>query len=263
MKPGNEIFNSLNEHDLENGPLGLLMGMNATRLAYLQQVLETEFATSLRGCKILDVGCGIGLLSEPLARLGCEVTAIDSSSPSLALARQRARQAGLEIAYHHANAENLPFADERFDAVLCCDVLEHTSDLERIILEAARVLRVDGFYLYGTINRTLASWLLAIKLLQDWSFSALLPKGLHHWQMFIKPHELVSLMASRGLKQIELVGLSPSASPLKIIENLCRYKRNQISAHQFGQRLALKTCRQTHTQYLGYARKRRTRDEKK
>ena len=238
---------------LENGPFGMLMGMNPARIDYLLRVLEGERGEDLRGTRVLDVGCGIGLLSEPLARQGCHVAGIDSTDTSLALARQRATDAGLSIDYRTGRSEALPFDDGSFDVVICCDVLEHVDDLEQSLSESSRVLKPNGIYIYATLNRTFESWLLAIKFLQDWPFSRLLPDDLHRWRLFITPTELCSLMAARGLKNRELFGLRPTNSPLKILRALFACKRGKLTSCGFGSQLTMRLSRNARVQYLGHA----------
>lgn len=250
-----QTFEKFDELDLENGPYGLLKGMNTARCAYLQGVLESEFGAELAGIQALDVGCGIGLLAEALARMGCNVSAVDPCLPPLALARQQSEQAGLQIAYRQAYGESLPYADGQFDVVTCCDVLEHVDNLEQVIAECARTLKRGGIFVYATLNRTPESWLLAIKALQDWRLTRLLPSDLHRWELFIKPRELINLMSARGLKNRELIGLRPTARPLRILTDLRACKRHQISACEFGQRLVMRPARTTRNQYLGYASK--------
>ena len=247
-------FEQLTAENLENGPLGLLMGMTPARFDFVRNILEIVFAEPKR-CRVLDVGCGIGLLSEPVARLGCEVTAVDRSRAVLDLARRRACQQGLEIDFQCSDIHRPPGNDGEFDVALCCDVLEHVEDPSAVVRESARILRNGGVLIYSTLNRTFASWLVAIKALQEWPFSRLLPETLHAWHDFITPSELHSWLAACGLQQELLRGFAPGASPLSILANLRRCKRGEISAEHFGRLLEMSTCRSTRFQYFGYARK--------
>jgi len=248
-----QLFDEVGDRELENGPLGLLMGMNGARVAYLQQILEQEKGDELAGLKLLDLGCSIGLLSEPLAKLGCVVTGLDPSAQTLQRARERADAAGLKIDYREGYGESLPFAEASFEAVVCCDVLEHVDDLPQVLSEVARVLAPGGLFIYGTLNRTLFSWLLAIKVLQEWSYTRLVPRGLHHWQLFIRPRELHSLLSSRGLSVRDLSGLRPSLSLAGMLNNLHLYRHGIISACEFGRRLEMRPSRSTLVQYFGFA----------
>ncbi|MGN6392127.1 MAG: bifunctional 2-polyprenyl-6-hydroxyphenol methylase/3-demethylubiquinol 3-O-methyltransferase UbiG, partial [Gemmatimonadales bacterium] len=151
----------------EAGLLHVLAALNPARLGYMRRVLVEEMRLAPVGLHVLDVGCGGGLLAEAFARLGCVVQGVDPSAESLAVARMHAAGQGLAIGYQCAPGEALPFADESFDVVYCCDVLEHVNDVPQVIRETARVLRLGGTYLYDTINRTLQSQLIVIKLLQE------------------------------------------------------------------------------------------------
>jgi 2-polyprenyl-6-hydroxyphenyl methylase/3-demethylubiquinone-9 3-methyltransferase len=151
----------------ESSPLNALRtAVNPGRVGYLRKVIAS--AGLQPGATALDVGCGGGLMAEEVTRLGFHVTGIDPSAASIATARAHAAASGLRIEYRQGAGEALPFADEMFDLVYCCDVLEHVADPGRLIAESARVLRRGGIYLFDTINRTMASRLVMIKLFQSW-----------------------------------------------------------------------------------------------
>src|SRR5512141_1101674 len=175
----------------ESGFLHALAALNPARFGYMRRVLIEELRLAPVGLQVLDIGCGGGLLAEEFARLGCTVMGVDPSEESLVATRTHAAPQGLPIEYQRALGEALPFPDESFDIVYCCDVLEHVSDLRQVIAETARVLKPGGTYLYDTINRTLQSRLIVIKLLQEWRWTALMPPRLHDWKMFIRPSELL------------------------------------------------------------------------
>jgi 2-polyprenyl-6-hydroxyphenyl methylase/3-demethylubiquinone-9 3-methyltransferase len=205
------------------------------------------------GKSALDIGCGGGLLAEEFARLGCKVTGIDPSERSLQTARAHAKQSGLDIECRVGFGEDLPFPDSSFDIVYCCDVLEHVSDLDRVIAETARVLRPGGVYLYDTINRTRRSKLVVIKLLQDWRWSRLAPPNLHAWEMFVKPEELRVLLERHGLENRDVIGMQPAASPLVLLALLWRWKRGEIGYGELGRRAVFRKVGDTSVSYLGYA----------
>ncbi len=231
----------------------LRTGLNPARFGYMRRVLESERGAA-DGAPCLDVGCGGGLLAEELSRLGYRVTGVDPSAPSLETARAHAGQEGLEIEYAVATGEELPFGDESFDVVYCCDVLEHVESLERTIAESARVLRPGGMYLYDTINRTRRSRLLMIKLMQEWEATRCMEPNLHDWDMFIKPAELDQVMREKGLEPRETVGLAP-ANPLSVLLNLRRRRQGKITFTEFGQRMGMRESRDTSSLYAGYAMK--------
>ncbi len=258
MPVDNELYNRLSATWWdENEPLNLLRtSINPGRFGYFQDVLSERLKLDLRGKTVLDVGCGGGLLAEEFARLGCQVTGVDPSEPSLATARAHAQQAGLTIDYRSGSGEDLPFAAETFEIVYCSDVLEHVSDLERVLSEIARVLNPGGIFLYDTINRTFLSRLVVIKLAQEWSATSFMPPNLHDWRAFIKPRELQTLMLRAGLDNQALTGLKPGLNPLAILLLLWRWKRGALTLSEMGARMRLQQSRDTSVLYVGYALKR-------
>ncbi len=239
----------------ESGLLHILRGLNPARFGYMRRVLVDKLRIDPQGKETLDVGCGGGLLAEEFARLGCRVTGIDPSEKSLEAARSHARAAGLAIEYRQATGERIPFPDATFDIVYCCDVLEHVRDLRQVIAEISRVLEAGGIFLYDTINRTFKSKLVMIKLFQEWAWTCFMPPNLHDWRMFIKPDELVSLMAVNGLKNHGLTGLRPAANPLSALRTLRARKRGEISYLEAARRLELRESRDKSILYIGYASK--------
>jgi 2-polyprenyl-6-hydroxyphenyl methylase / 3-demethylubiquinone-9 3-methyltransferase len=230
----------------------LRSAINPARFGYFRRVLQ-ELQVDLAGAAVLDIGCGGGLLAEEFARLGCRVTGIDPSEPSLRTAREHARQSGLEIAYCQGAGEDLPFPDASFDIVYCCDVLEHVSDLDRVMAETVRVLKPGGTYFYDTINRTPVSKFVMIKLFQDWRWSRLMPPRLHVWPMFIKPVELKAALARHDLESRDLRGMKPAANPLHLMLLLRRLKRGRISLPEFAARSVFRESHGTAVSYMGYA----------
>ena len=123
----------------------------------------------------LDVGCGGGVLTEDLSRLGFTAFGLDPSGPSLAVARDHALSGGLSISYIRGTGEAIPFAPASFDVVFCCDVLEHVRDLRAVVAEISRVLKPGGMFFYDTLNRNLYSLLVVIKVAQEWRRFAFMP----------------------------------------------------------------------------------------
>jgi 2-polyprenyl-6-hydroxyphenyl methylase/3-demethylubiquinone-9 3-methyltransferase len=217
--------------------------------------LIVELGLTPVGLQALDIGCGGGLLAEEFARLGFAVMGVDPSEESLAAARRHAASQGLAIEYQCAMGEALPFADESFHVVYCCDVLEHVSALQQVIAETARVLRPGGTFLYDTINRTPQSWLIVIKLLQEWRWSGLMPPRLHDWHMFVRPAELQRELEQHGLVPGGLTGLKPRANPLHLIRALRRRKQGLLSYAEAMREMDLGESPDTSVSYIGYARK--------
>jgi 2-polyprenyl-6-hydroxyphenyl methylase / 3-demethylubiquinone-9 3-methyltransferase len=231
----------------------LRTALNSARFGYFRSVLTVRLHVNPQDKATLDVGCGGGFLAEEFARLGCHVTGIDPSGPSLDTARAHAAASGLSIDYRTGVGEALPFPDHSFEIVYCCDVLEHVTDLERVIAEIARMLTPGGVFFYDTINRTFLSKLFAIKLAQEWRATRFAPQHLHDWDQFIKPTELQALLSSHGLAPQEVVGLSLNVRPIAGLCALRQYKRGVITAGDLGRRLQAHISSNLSGSYAGYA----------
>lgn len=240
----------------ENGPLHLLKVMvNPWRAPYFADVMKERFGADLSGIRLLDVGCGGGVLAEEFARLGPRVTGIDVSAESLEVARAHARSEGLSIDYQAGSATGLPFDGSSFEVVSCCDVLEHIPGWERVIAEVGRVLTPGGLFLFDTINRTPKSRSTFIFGLQEWSFTRLFPRDTHVWEMFITPAELTDALEKQGMQVKGLSGGVIARNPLATLGEMRRYKRGEINVAELGQRLELRHGPDLSLNYLGYAQK--------
>jgi len=193
------------------GKFAPLHRLAPARMTYLRDRISAHFARKLpaakplSGLRILDIGCGGGLVSEPLARLGANVTGIDPAADNIAAARAHASTSGLEIDYRAITAEELVASGEKFDAVVCLEVVEHVPDPAAFIAMAASLSEPGGLLIASTINRTAKAWLLAIvgaEYVLRW-----LPTGTHRWERFVTPDEMASYMASAGLFNIAFEGL--------------------------------------------------------
>jgi 2-polyprenyl-6-hydroxyphenyl methylase/3-demethylubiquinone-9 3-methyltransferase len=240
----------------ENGMLHLLKVMvNPWRVPYFAGALRDHFDTDLSHVRLLDIGCGGGVLAEEFARLGCQVTGIDIATESIAVARAHARTQGLLIDYQNGSAARLPFDGSSFEVVSCCDVLEHIPEWEGVILEVERVLKPGGLFLFDTINRTPESKVNFIFGLQDFAFTKLFPKDTHVWEMFITPEELKVALETHGMKIQGLRGGEIATDPLTTLREVRRHKRGQTSVAELGRKLELKLSDNLSLNYLGYARK--------
>lgn len=159
------------------------------------------------GKAVLDLGCAGGFMAEALARRGAHVTGIDPAADAIAAARTHARTEGLRIGYDVGVGEALPYEDASFDAIVCVDVLEHVTDLNRVLTEVARTLRPGGMFLFDTINRNPLARFATIIIAED--VLRLLPRGTHDPDMFIKPRELQGALQAAGLVPGPMTGLGP------------------------------------------------------
>lgn len=239
----------------EANPLNMLNGsFTPGRFAYFRAVLDRT-GRDPAGLRAVDVGCGGGFLAEEFARLGCQVVGVDPSEVSVRTAQRHAESSGLSIGYAVATGERLPLADESADVVYCCDVLEHVSDLDRVVAEAARVLKPRGLYLFDTINRTRVSKLLLIKLLQDWRMTRVVDTEVHSWAMFIKPPELEETLHRHGLRVDEITGLGPRINKASLLWNVTRVRRGRLTFGELSRLMDVGQVKGTRMSYLGCATK--------
>ena len=192
------------------GKFAPLHMMNPVRLDYITAQIAAEFGRDLRddtpfaGLRLLDIGCGGGLLSEPMARLGAAGVGADAAERNIPVAQVHAEQSGLEIDYRHTTAEALAAAGEQFDVVLNMEVVEHVADPQAYLSACQQLLKPGGIMICSTINRNPKSFALAIvgaEYVMRW-----LPKGTHEWQKFITPEELFSLIETAGLDPVDRKG---------------------------------------------------------
>ena len=184
--------------------------MNPCRLDYITRQIAGEFNRDLStdrpfdGLRLLDIGCGGGLLSEPMARLGATVVGADAAAGNIPVAQVHAEQSGLEIDYRNVTAEALAEAGEQFDVVLNMEVVEHVADPQAYLTACQQLLKPGGLMVCSTINRNPKSFAMAIvgaEYIMRW-----LPKGTHEWHKFITPDELVNLIQNAGLDAVDRKG---------------------------------------------------------
>lgn len=184
--------------------------MNPVRLDYICAQIAGEFDRDLgtdkpfAGLRVLDIGCGGGLLCEPMARLGADVVGADAAGGNIPVAQTHAEQSGLFIDYRHTSAEALADAGERFDVVLNMEVVEHVADPLAYLSACSRLLRPGGLHLCSTINRNAKSFAVAI-VGAEWVMRWL-PKGTHEWNKFITPDELYGLIRQAGMEPVDKKG---------------------------------------------------------
>lgn len=174
-----------------HGQFRTLHRLNPVRLAFIRdrvcQLMSRppDVDQPFAGLRVLDIGCGGGLLSEPVAFWGAEVIGIDATAKLVEVARTHAARVGAPVTYHHALAEDLAEAGERFDLILNTEVVEHVADVERFLESGCRMLQPGGVMVVATLNRTVKSLLFA-KIAGEYILR-LLPRGTHDWRRFIKP----------------------------------------------------------------------------
>ncbi len=192
------------------GKFAPLHMMNPVRLDYITAQIAAEYGRDLTceapfaGLRILDIGCGGGLLSEPMARLGARVVGADAAARNIPVAQVHAEQSGLEIDYRHTTAEAMAEAGEQFDVVLNMEVVEHVADPLAYLTACRQLLKPGGLMICSTINRNAKSFAMAIvgaEYVMRW-----LPKGTHDWQKFITPEELFKLIEGAGLDPVDRKG---------------------------------------------------------
>jgi len=193
------------------GPMAALHGLNPTRMAWLRDAIARHFdrdlkgAAPLAGLTLLDVGCGGGLVAEPLARMGAEVVGLDPAPESIAVARAHAAATGARLTYRAGLVEDLVAEGARFDVVTALEVVEHVADLRAFVAAAAAAAKPGGLIVLSTLNRTLKSFALAIvgaEYVLGW-----VEQGTHRWEQFVTPAELAAALEAAGCRESERRGM--------------------------------------------------------
>ncbi|MEP3784165.1 MAG: bifunctional 2-polyprenyl-6-hydroxyphenol methylase/3-demethylubiquinol 3-O-methyltransferase UbiG [Ascidiaceihabitans sp.] len=193
-----------------NGKFKPLHMLNPCRLDYITNQIAGEFDRDLTqehpfaGLRVLDIGCGGGLLSEPMARLGAEIVGVDAAERNIPVAQAHAAQSGLDIDYRFTTAEDMAAAGEQFDVVMNMEVVEHVADPLAYLTACQQLLKPGGLQICSTLNRNPKSYVFAIigaEHVMRW-----LPKGTHEWNKFITPDELFDLLAQSGMDPVDRQG---------------------------------------------------------
>ena len=186
-----------------------LHNFNPVRLRYIKDTITKKFGTKseklpLKDIKILDIGCGGGLLSEPLSRLGATVTGIDASDRNIKIAKMHLKKSKLNINYYCSSPESFE-AKEKFDVVLNMEIVEHVDNVNFFLLKSSELLKKDGLMFIATLNKTLKSYVFAIigaEYILKW-----LPIGTHDWNKFLKPEDLINICKNNSLSLNNLIGV--------------------------------------------------------
>ena len=208
------------------GPWATLHKFNEVRLAYIRDRAAEHFGAdpqrlgAVRPLRMLDIGCGGGVLSEPLARFGATVMGIDPSPDNIAVARIHAAQSGLSIDYRCLTPEELAETGELFDAVLAMEVVEHVADVGLFLDSAAAMVKPGGLLFVGTLNRTLRSFTFAIAV-AEYVFGWI-PRGTHQWHKFVRPSEVQAALDRNGLCVKDKIGVvyNPFANRFQLTSDI-------------------------------------------
>jgi 2-polyprenyl-6-hydroxyphenyl methylase / 3-demethylubiquinone-9 3-methyltransferase len=193
------------------GSMRALHRINPLRIGWLRDLMSGHFNLAadapapLAGLAVLDIGCGAGLLAEPLSRLGAQVVGVDPAPGNIDVARRHAEETGARLTYRAATLERLALEPQRFDAVLAMEVVEHVHDMPGFIANACSLVKPGGLVAASTLNRTFKSFALAIigaEYVLGW-----LPKGTHHWEQFVTPEELGAALRAAGFKASRRSGM--------------------------------------------------------
>lgn len=238
----NDIYHQLGErwYTAQDDPVALLRAESRMRNPWVAAELRRQLG--MQAVRVLDVGCGAGFLSNHLAAAGFEVSGLDASAESLAVAR-RYDTTG-RVRYEQGDAYELPYADGAFQVICAMDFLEHVEEPGRVVAECARVLQPGGLFFFATFNRNIVAWLVAIKGV-EW-FVKNTPPRLHQLRYFIKPTELRKMCATAGLQVESLRGSAPK---------LNRAFWQMLATGIVSDAFAFQFTRSTLTGYIGWARK--------
>lgn len=186
--------------------------LNPVRISFIRDRAAAHFGRNpedpapFSGLSLLDIGCGGGLLSEPMARLGAAVTGVDATPRNIEIARLHAEQSGVKAIYLHCAAEDLVSQGQRYDVVLAMEIIEHVANVDAFLEACSRLLKPGGIMFMATMSRTIKSYAMAIigaEYVMRW-----LPKGTHDWNRFIRPSEMARGLRPHGLGIAELTGVS-------------------------------------------------------
>lgn len=195
----------------ESGDFAPLHRINPVRLRYIREIATRHFQrpaeeqNALSGLSLVDIGCGGGLVAEPMARMDANVTAIDGSERNIKTAIAHQQQTGVQVDYRCTSAEELAATNQQFDIVLALEIVEHVDELPLFLQSVCKLVKPGGLLIISTLNRTLKAYALGIigaEYILRW-----LPRGTHDWKKFLKPHEIIQPIQQHGLELLETKGM--------------------------------------------------------
>ena len=220
MSQNENIFDKLSDDWWKiDGSFSALHAFNFIRIKFIKETLNKSAVDNLKNLKILDIGCGGGILSEPLARLGAKVTGVDENEKAIKVAINHAKKNKLNIKYKKINFNQINL-NEKFDVILCMEVLEHVENVEMLISKVNKLLKPKGKFIGSTINKTINSYLLAIFMAEN--ILEIVPKETHSWKKFIKPNFLKKKLFFENFDEIIFQGVmyNPLKKEWKMVTSL-------------------------------------------
>lgn len=207
----------------KTGPFKPLHKLNPARVQYITQHISRHHScpdTKLSGISVLDIGCGGGLITEPLARLGADVTGVDASVENIGTAKSHAHSSNLDVKYIASTAEDLVKKSTQYDIVTALEIVEHVADLPLFIESCAQLVKPGGLLILSTMNRTPESYALGIvaaEYILRW-----LPQGTHDWKKFVKPSELVKMIKTHAMSPCDISGIryNPLSDDFSLSNNI-------------------------------------------
>ena len=194
----------------EEGSMSFLHSMSKIRTKYIKESIVNNFkivkkTNSLESIKILDIGCGGGIASEPLSRMGGKLTSIDESKELINIAKVHAKAMQLDIKYEHSNIDNLLKSKKQYDVIIALELLEHVNNVEYFCEVLSKLIKPNGLIIISTINRSILSKMIVIKFAED--IFKKIPSGTHSYKKFIKPIEIKKYFNSKNLNMHDLKGM--------------------------------------------------------
>ena len=202
-----------------DGSFSALHAFNFVRIKFIKETLNKKVSNNLENLKILDIGCGGGILTEPLTRLGAKVCGIDENENAIKVATDHAKKNKLNIDYKKMSFDKINFS-KKFDVIVCMEVLEHLHDVDMLVTKVSQILKPSGYFIGSTINKTFNSYLQAIFFAEN--VLNIVPKETHNWKKFVRPNHLKKKLIFKNFNNIKFQGVqfNPLKNEWKLIKSL-------------------------------------------